>query len=97
VGYGVPSAMVALKMIGGDNKIALKDKKEIKVKGTEYNLKKAHNTDGKILVFHKENATIVLTQDYINAKKGKYKINKKKNAKRSTILYENKVIEIIWE
>ncbi len=97
VGYGVPSAAVALKMIDGDQKISLKDKKEIKVKGTEYNLKKVRATDGKILVFHKKNATIVLDQDYVNAQKGKYKISKKKNAKRSTVLYQNKVIEIIWE
>lgn len=97
VGFGVPRASVALKILNGDTKTAFKDKKEIKVKGSEFTFKKASETDTKVAVFHKKNATIVIDQDYSTPKKGKYKIVKKKNAKRSTVLHQNKVIEIIWE
>ncbi len=97
VGYGVPRASLALKILSRDNKTLFKDKKEVKVKGLAYLLPKINETDGKVVVFHKKNATIVIDQDYVNAKKGKYKIIKKRDAKRSTVLYQNKLIEIIWE
>lgn len=97
VGYGVPRASLALKILDGESKTLFKDKKEVKVKGLAYLLPKMSETDGKVVVFHKKNATIVIDQDYVNAKKGKYKIIKKRDAKRSTVLYKNKLIEIIWE
>lgn len=96
IGYGVPKASLALKIMNGDTKAALKDKKEIRIRGTEYSIKKIREKE-KIIVFHKKNESIVIDQDYINAKKDKYRIVKKKNAKRTTILYDEKVIEIIWE
>jgi subtilisin family serine protease len=97
VGYGVPRASTALKILNGENKTLFKDKKEVKVKGLAYLLPQVNKTDGKVVVFHKKNTTIVIDQDYINAKKGKYKIIKKRESKRSTVLYHNKLIEIIWE
>lgn len=96
IGYGVPKASLALKIMNGDTKAALKDKKEIRVKGTEYSIKKIREKE-KIIVFHKKNERIVIDQDYINAKKDRYRIVKKKNAKRTTIIYDEKVVEIIWE
>ncbi|SFF14291.1 S8 family serine peptidase [Thermoflexibacter ruber] len=96
IGYGVPKASLALKIMNGDTKAAMKDKKEIRVKGTEYSIKKIREKE-KIIVFHKKNESIVIDQDYINAKKDRYRIIKKKNAKRTTIIYDEKVIEIIWE
>jgi len=97
VGFGVPRASVAIKVLSGDTKAALKDKKEVKVKGSEFTFKKTDETDTKVVIFHKKNATIVSDQDYATPKKGKYRISKKKNAKRSTVLHQNKIIEIIWE
>lgn len=97
IGYGVPRASIALKVLSGNNKTLFKDKKEVKVKGLAYLLSQTKKTDDRIVVFHKKNATIVLDQDYISAKKGKYKIIKKRDAKRSTVVYQNMLIEIIWE
>jgi subtilisin family serine protease len=96
IGYGTPKASIALKIMNGDNKIALKDKKEIKVRGNEYWIKRINEKE-RIIIFHKKNENIVIDQDYMSVKKDKCKITKKKNAKRTTIMYDNKVVEIIWD
>ncbi|MBX9853563.1 MAG: S8 family serine peptidase [Cytophagaceae bacterium] len=96
LGYGVPNAKKALKLIEDKNYVLPKPE-EKKVKGKSVLLRFDKDTEKEVVVFHKKNKTIVIQQQVVNLKDGRLKIRKVAGTTRTTLFIYPAVIEIIWE
>ncbi len=99
IGYGIPKSSRALKLLDNlMNNITENINSENKIvqEKSQYDLK-VKNTKNRIVLFHKKNETIVISQDIISVSKGKYTINRPEKAVRTTVVEENKITEIIWD
>jgi subtilisin family serine protease len=96
VGYGIPKASRALALIEDPNKTFGKAiEKDVNSKSYTLKIDKTRKQDA--VLFHKKNETIVLSQTTVAFKKGKLKVRKPEQAARTTVSYQDEVIEIIWE
>ncbi|HEY8402811.1 MAG TPA: S8 family serine peptidase [Cytophagaceae bacterium] len=110
LGYGIPQADRALKLIQ-DRNSGVRNTKEMVVKGADVRLKFDQQYPKDAVVFHKKSETIVVKQEVVGFKKMKgfpgnifgkapyYSIIVKRTpgTKRSTISVGDQVIEVIWE
>lgn len=95
IGYGVPQAGKALKLIENKNhEFGNFSEKTVKGKKALFKFDKAF-TD--VVLFHKKNKTIVLEQQRASLKNGKLLVRKIPGAERTTISLGLEVIEIVWE
>ncbi len=99
IGYGIPKASKALQLIENNPNNITENKNpssKISVKKLSYDLK-IKNAKTKLQIFHKENETIVVSQEIVSASKGKYTVVRPEKVLRTTIVAENELTEIIWE
>lgn len=95
IGYGIPKASKALKLLDNITENINPDNKVVKEK-SQYDLK-IKNTKNRLVLFHKKNETIVISQDIISVSKGKYMVIRPEKAVRTTVVEENRITEIIWD
>lgn len=95
IGYGVPKASKALKLLENPTENVNSDNKVVKEK-SEYNLK-VKNTKNRLVLFHKKDERMVISQDIISVSKGKFTVIRPEKAMRTTVVEENRITEIIWE
>lgn len=96
LGYGVPQAGKALKLIENKN-YEFDNASEKKVKGKKALFKFDKELNSEAVVFHKKNKTVVLQQQVDPIKDGKLIIKKIPGAERTTVSIGLEVIEIVWE
>jgi hypothetical protein len=94
IGYGIPKASKAIKIAENANE-KFQENNPIKAK-VKYEWKVANKQD-RIVLFHKKNETIVVSQDIVSANKEKYSLIRPEKVNRTTIVEGNKITEIIWE
>jgi hypothetical protein len=95
IGYGIPKASKALKLLDNITENVNSDNKIVKEK-SQYDLK-IKDTKNRLVLFHKKNGTIVISQDIISVSKGKYTVIRPEKAVRTTVVEVNRITEIIWE
>lgn len=94
IGYGIPNAAHALKILQGETV----DKTYQTVKAKEsYLIAKQAKNDELTAVFHKSNATKVVAQEVPSGNKNGFLIKKHKDAVRTTVLIGDELWEILWE
>lgn len=97
IGYGIPQADRALALIK-DSLATFGNTLEMHVSKKVFKYTFDENITVQLVVFNKENETIVINQDVVAVKKGKLKIKRPKNAARTTVVAEEiSTLEIIWE
>ncbi len=94
VGYGVPNAAKALALVEG--KILSSTVKELKEPKEEALLSVDANVEYAV-VFHKKNATHVLSQERIPIREGELLLQKRKKEVRTTVVIGVQVYEVFWE
>jgi len=96
IGYGIPNSALALQLLEGEE--ITRKRQEIQAIGNKKSTVKIENTElEKGVVFHKSSEKNVIEQDYVDGKKGKFEVDKPKDAVRSTLVLEDEVVEIFWE
>jgi hypothetical protein len=93
LGYGMPKVTNILKLMEGK----LLDNQQTEIQAKQKYVIKLKDQRSKIQVFHKKNATIVIKQDLLSAEKGKCEVLRPETATQTTLVYEDKVVEIKWE
>ncbi len=94
IGYGIPNAAHALKILQGE----AVDKTHQIVKAKEsYLIAKQAKNDELTAVFHKSNETKVVAQEVPSGNKNGFLIRKQKDAVRTTVLIGDELWEILWE
>ncbi len=88
LGFGFPNAESILANKNDKTSETVKVKKRFKLKGIP---------DKSAVIFDKKNRTLVSENRIVEIKDGQISINKKAGVKFSTIVLENKIIEIIWK
>ena len=96
IGYGVPQADRALKLLENDN-YEFKNTTTREVKGKKVKFKLPEGAPSNGIIFHKKNETIVLRQQEINIINRKFKIKRQANVARTTLSLGAVVIEFIWK
>jgi subtilisin family serine protease len=94
VGYGVPQASRALALLR--NQPVAATSRSMKAQGKSIELP-VSSAETLISVFHKKDATHVLSQDSLKPNKGKLTLRRSKDEKQTTVDLKNEVIEVIWE
>lgn len=96
LGYGVPQADKALKMIE-DSTVVVERNELVTDKDRVELVFKKNARKGKAVVFHKANQTRVTLQETLALKKRRLLLVRKPGENYSTVQYENQVIEVIWK
>ncbi|QKZ15306.1 S8 family serine peptidase [Spirosoma sp. KUDC1026] len=94
VGYGVPQASRALALLR--NQPLATTSRSVKAQGRSVEVP-VPSAETLISVFHKKDATHVLSQDSLKPNKGKLTLRRGKDEKQTTVDLKNEVIEVIWE
>jgi hypothetical protein len=95
IGYGIPQADLALRLLA-PRKPAWFGVTEIHTDNDSYTFE-ALNPNTSIVIFHKKNERVVLSQEIIQPDSTILKLEKKCAITRSTVDLGNKVYEVIWE
>jgi len=97
IGYGIPQADRALKLIKNPG-IDFGKATSITVSKKVYKRTFDSSLNVELVIFNKKNETIVLNQETVSVKKGQLKIKRQKNVMRTTIVADEFLtLEIIWE
>lgn len=96
IGYGIPKASRALKLLESpDFKFGTAIEKEVSKRSLIIRIKKGKKQDA--VLFHKKNEFVVDEQKTVSFKNGKLKIRKPANIARTTVSYQDNVLEVIWK
>jgi hypothetical protein len=96
IGYGAPQAATALRLVMGDSTGLATGRELVRAREAHIIRQKTPKSPG-ALVFHKKNATAVLTQEIVGPGRGRYTIQRKKQAARTTVVLGDRVVEIVWQ
>lgn len=96
LGYGIPSAQLALEIIK-DSKQVKADFEEKIVEGKKATIQLPDTDLNKVVVFHKLDDRNVKEQEVLSVEGKILQIKKPSKVTRSTLVLENKLIEILWE
>ncbi|MFN3405539.1 MAG: S8 family serine peptidase [Cytophagaceae bacterium] len=96
IGYGVPLASKAIKLIDekGKTEVSVFEKH---IKGKKIKVKMDKNLNAEGVAFHKKDATNVIDQEVVTIRKGKLQLKRSPNVKRTTLSFGTEAIEIYWE
>ncbi len=102
IGYGIPRASRALKLI--DNQLLTPEKtvifattSAITPKTNSITLRNTKVKKQEVVLFHKKNEFIVKEQKTVFFKNGRLKIRKPAGVERTTVSYQDTVVEISWK
>jgi hypothetical protein len=95
VGYGVPNAQKALKLLE-DSTLIFNKISAVKQQGDFFSIQIENSAIEKAVVFHKKNDFLVIKQELLGVFKGKLEFKRLRNEQRTTIDLGNEVIEVFW-
>lgn len=96
IGYGIPRASRALKLLEDPNyNFGTASQKEVAKNTYVIRIKKGKKQEA--VLFHKKNEFVVTEQETRSFKDGKLKVRKPSDAERTTVSYQDTVLEIIWK
>ncbi|MBT30372.1 MAG: peptidase S8 [Thalassobius sp.] len=95
LGYGVPKASKALKILEG-KKLEAAINKRMATGKDEYTVKASEKDIEEAIVFHKRKQHYVTQQELVKGTKGKFKVVKPAGVTESTFVCGDEVLEIIW-
>jgi subtilisin family serine protease len=96
IGYGIPKASRALRLIENPSvKFGTDSQKEVSGKSTTLKIDKRKKQEA--VIFHKKNEFVVVEQQTVAFKNGKLKIRKPPHISRTTVSYNDTVVEVIWK
>lgn len=96
IGYGYPIADRALKLLT-DSTYNFGVAATAEMKGKKATIKCEKFKTQEVVLFHKKNDFVVLSQEVVTIKKGKIKLKRRPEEVRTTISFEDEgVIEVIW-
>jgi subtilisin family serine protease len=96
IGYGVPQADRALKLLENENiSFGNTIKKEVSSRKVKFKLPNEAPTAG--ILFHKKNETIVVKQQEINLIKRRFKMKRPANVSHTTLSVGSVVVEFVWK
>lgn len=95
VGYGVPLASRALALLQNPVESSTTYSREMKAEGASFTIKLAEAGD-MVSVFHKKNATHVLTQEIVRLRDGFLTLKRREGETHTTVDLKNEVIEVLW-
>jgi hypothetical protein len=93
VGYGLPDAKKIIDLMEGKS---LEKKVLVNAKAKRSYKIKNISTET-VLVFHKKDERNVILQSFEKPVNGKLELKRPENAKKSTVVLDNKLIEIFWK
>lgn len=97
IGYGIPHAGRALKLLDKE-KLKPLVRKEKSQSALFHRLKlRGHAARERLVVFHKKDSFNVVKQEYVKAKNGILRLKRPRNAKFSTLVWDQGGLEIIWK
>ncbi len=94
VGYGIPNAQKALLLLDNQKIMIQKTVKAIAQFEVELN---PDFPKEKLILFHKKDAFRIIKQEHQNIGKKSIFITPPKNTKRTTLIYGDRLTEIVWE
>jgi hypothetical protein len=96
IGYGIPRASRALKLIANPAlTFGTNSEKEVKGKSTIIKINRLKKQEA--VLFHKKNEFVVVEQETLAFKKGKLKVQRPAGVSRTTVSYQDTVVELIWQ
>ncbi len=95
IGYGVPSAKKALKL-AAKRQLNETEPRVVEVAENEKQVEVSIPVGEIAVVFHKKNATHVLTQESVKAKYNFIPLKRNSSVKQTTVMTREEVVEVIW-
>ncbi|MFY7910267.1 MAG: S8 family serine peptidase [Emticicia sp.] len=96
IGYGVPSAKKALKL-AAKRPLSEVEPRIIEVAENEKQVEIPMPVGEIAVVFHKKNATHVVTQESVKAKYNFIPLKRNPSVKQTTVMTREEVVEVIWK
>ncbi|WP_343859301.1 S8 family serine peptidase [Fulvivirga kasyanovii] len=96
LGYGIPSADEALEIIKGAGQ-PNNNVEEITVEGKKTEIELTDTDIRKVVVFHKSDGSVVIEQEVLSVDNNILQVKKPSKAGQSTLVLEDKLIEITWK
>ncbi len=96
IGYGVPSAKKALKL-AAKRPLNETEPRVIEVAENEKQVEIPMPVGEIAVVFHKKNATHVLTQESVKARYNFIPLKRNSSVKQTTVMTREEVVEVIWK
>lgn len=96
IGYGIPSAKKALKL-AGKRPLNEGEPRVIEVSENDKQVEIPMPVGEIAVVFHKKNATHVLTQESVKAKYNFISLKRNSSVKQTTVMTREEVVEVIWK
>lgn len=96
IGYGVPSAKKALKL-AAKRQLNETEPRVVEVAENEKQVEISMPVGEIAVVFHKKNATHVLTQESVKAKYNFIPLKRNSSVKQTTVMTREEVVEVIWK